>query len=171
MIAKPESNLRFVIDPREHPRDRMYIGGVTIWVLLMLGFTFLCVYFNFLVGAIMGSIMSISVALYLLFQRNRCDLIEVDADNILVSKVNYAGPAIKLNRKNILEVTIEHVCRNNEAESTATLNLWDRSAGYRRRTILGLFLSVEAKVEIAENLVQFLESHDVEVDYNNNVTK
>ena len=174
MTAATDLGARFEINPRDYSRDKAYIGGLTIWGVLMLSFSIACIYWEFWVGAIFGGVLFLAVVPYALSQRNRCDLFQVNSDFVVVSKGNPKGAGIRLHRKNPLEITIEHVedsASDAGIESTSTLNLWDVECGYRRRTILGLWISEEAKAQVLKDLVDFLRQHDFEVDCRNKVDK
>ena len=173
MTIATDNEARFEIDPRDYPRDKAYIGCISVWGLLILGFTFGSVHWEFWPGVAFGIVIFLAIIPYTISQRNRGDVIEVKADYLLVSKSNPKNTGFRLYRKNPLEITIEHVDSSGDTgvESTSTFNLWDRESGGRRRTMLGFFLSEEAKTEVAKELVSFLRQHDYTVTYQNKVDK
>lgn len=160
-----DSDSRFEISPRDHPRDVPLIGCISIWGLGILGFILVSVVNDFWHLATFGGVIFIAVIPYLVSQWNRSDLLRVESDSLLVSKGKPLNKGIILHRNNPLELTVEHVDGAEGVESTSTLNLWDNEIGDRRRTVLGYWLSEESKIQVLRDLVDFLRRHDFEVDY------
>ena len=106
--------------------------------------------------------MFLGVIPYSVVRRNRGDVLEVTSDFLNISKMNPEGSRFHLRRNSPLEITLEHVeGSGSEAsiEAASTLNLWDTECGFRRRTILGLWLSEEAKSDVLKDLERFLIKH------------
>lgn len=160
-----DSDSRFEISPRDHPRDVPYIGCVSVWGLVILVLIVVSIVNDAWGLAIFGGVIFLAVIPYLVSQWNRSDLLRIESDSLVVSKSNPLNPGKSLHKENRLELTIEHVRNEDGVESTSTLNLWDNECGYRRRTLLGLWLSEESKIQVLRDLVDFLRRHDFEVDY------
>ena len=159
---------RFEIDPRNYPKDKVYLCGMILWGLLVLGFTYVGIQHQLWVIASFGGLLFLIIP-YLISQRNRGDLLEVTSENLLVSRTNPEKLQFKISRKQPLEITIEHVKSSNSIESTTTLNLWDTDNGFRRRTILGFWLSQEVKIKASKNLLDFLNNQGFTVNYRNDI--
>lgn len=162
MHGANDRNGRFRIDPRKYPKDKAYIGCLAIWGILVLAFTVASIHWQFWPGAAFGGLIFLAVIPYTVIQRNRVDVLEVRSDFLHVSQMNPKSSGFRLRRDSPLEITLEHVkdpAGDAGIESTSTLNLWDSECGFRRRTILGLWLSEEAKGKVLKDLVGFLIEH------------
>jgi len=165
---KPSS--RFEIDPRSYPKDKVYLYGIALWGVFVLGFTYIGIRHQLWVIASFGGFLFLIIP-YIVAQRNRGDILEVTDKELIISRSNPQKQQFKIPRKHPLKITIEHVESFDDLESTATLNLWDNYCGFERRTILGFWLSQESKTKVSKDLIDFLNRHEFRINYHNKTEK
>lgn len=168
MSLSVNTSSRFEINPRNYPKDKVHLCGITLWALFVLGFVFIGIQHQLWVITSFGGLLFLIIP-YILCQHNRGDILEVTDEDLIVSRTNPEKLQFKISRKQPLEITIEHVKSSNSIESTTTLNLWDTDNGFRRRTILGFWLSQEAKIKASKNLLDFLNNQGFTVNYRNDI--
>ncbi len=157
------------IDPREHKKDFYFIGCLAVWGLLILGFTAVSIFAKLWAIAAFGALLFLPVLIWAMVQWNKTDALQVTSGGIALIRNDRINSAVHLGRSNPVELTLEHVKTSGDpdTESILTLNIWDNECGFRRRHILGQWIAVDAKNDIFNHVLQFLEFHGFEVQARN----
>ena len=164
MNARPTS--RFDIDPSNYSKDATYLAVFAIWGLLVVGFGAFCFFKGFWV------LGSFSCLLLLIIpvswsKRNDVDSILISDDAIQILKNNKPTAATQIKMGAKIELTLEFVIKGRDTESIPTLNLWDTYQGYRRRHVLGMFISHSHRENLFDQLVTFFENSEISVQSEN----
>ena len=164
-----DSATRFEIDPRRYPVSKSYVTCLTSLVLLMLAFVIGSAWEKAWPITLFCGLLVVIVVSTALRERKRVDTLQVTPQGLLIIKGHRTHSAIRLGRGRPIELTLEHIESAGEAgtESTATLNLWDMEAGFRRRHTFGIWLAEDAKAQVMEQLREFLTRHGFQVTVRN----
>lgn len=171
MSDPPASDTRFEIDPRAYPKDWWYMGCMSVFAILIAAFVAITICNGFWFLTAFAGCIFLPVGLWMFFTRHAVDVFEVGPDSLHVSKRNPKNQGFHLRRGSVLELTLEnHVGGpDGDVETTPTLNLFDTAAGFRRRTIIGFWLSQESKAEVLVNLTEFFTRHGFTVECRNEI--
>lgn len=160
---------RFIIDPRQHRKDRPYIIGLSAFVLVIL-----------IIGIIGARteapgwwLTGLAAMLLMPFIHacctwRRADLFQVSPDGELtLHRGRKDRRPARFSRGDALELTLDYysLTPGQDGESVATLNFWDTTSGTRkrRRHIIGTWISPAAKRETLHRLHTFLTRHGFHV--------
>lgn len=159
---------RFDIDPRDYGLNKAYAGCVLIWSFGIVGFGIACVIYQIWVLVAFAGVLGLIIPL-VLNSRHEVQSLLVDDDGLCLMKNNDMGSCVRISREAVMELTLEYVEAGGEVgqESVSTLNLWDCDHGYRRRHILGVWISESGREQLYELLKDFLAEANFRVTATN----
>ncbi len=148
---------RFDIDPRDFKINTAYGGCLLVWSLGIIGFGIVCVLYKFWVLVAFAGALALMIP-FALNARYKVQSFLVDSDGLRIVKNANVESGIRISREATLELTLEYVESGGDTdrESVSTLNLWDHDLGYRRRHIIGLWISDSCREQLYQSLRDFL---------------
>lgn len=157
----------FVIDPSQHPQDKLYQLITWLWTLAVLILGFFCYWNNTKLGMAIAALLLLAIVPLLFFKRLQTDIVEVHEFDLVVRRINPSTEALRVPRASRIEISFEKVGttrgKTRTPESVWSLNLWDHEQGYPRRTIVALRVAKEPKEKLFHDLVTFLKQNGIDV--------
>jgi len=162
---------RFDIDPRDFKMNAAYAGCLSVWSAGIIGFGIVCIIYKFWVLAAFAGVLALVIP-FTLKSRYEVQSLLVDDAGLLIVNNDAVESGIRISRGARLELTLEYAESGGEVtqESVSTLNLWDHELGYRRRHILGLWISESCREKLFHLLSDFLGDADFRVTATNKLT-
>ena len=165
---------RFIIDPKDYRSNTTYLVLLIVFGSVILAFITVAAFYKFWGLSVFATLLFLIVP-YTIYTRNSVDILEADRCGLIISNSKKPNEVIKISCDSPVELTLEwHENRKDQEhgmETISSLNLWDRAAGYRRRHILGLWISQEDREQVFYELLEFLEQRNYQVKSKNEVSK
>lgn len=164
---------QFIINPKQYKRNNAYLLLLCLWGSVLVGFIALASYHGFWVLAGFAALLFFIIP-YAFYQRNLIDVLRIDESGLLITNNRRSDGGVRIALNSPLELTLEWNERSKGSEygqeSVSSLNLWDTDAGYRRRHILGMWLSQEDREVVFYELLEFLKQGRYDVKTKNEVS-
>ena len=148
----------FTIDSKDYRKDGCLITLFGLWGCGVAGFTGIGLAFEFYPFVWFGIISLPPFLIWAFLTRNKVECIQLTSEGLEISNNVWGSSKILIKRNRLIEVSLEYVDSNGEPdkETIMTLNIWDRSAGFRRRTIIAYWAHPSEKDLIYKRLLSFL---------------